>query len=93
MLRFHPSRFIWVLALMLGMWMAGSQAQEYRYQYVSLSSLLPEGYGCFVSSGITNGGRVYGTTYFPSPPSFLCDFAGDFGYPPYVAICMDRRHR
>ena len=76
MLRFHPSRFIWVLALMLGMWMVGSQAQEYRYHYVSLSSLLPEGYGCFNIGSwsfgssnhpkvITNSGRVYGTTYSP----------------------------
>lgn len=64
MLRFHPGRFIWVLALMLGMWMVGSQAQEYRYHYVSLSQAATDQGAIGISPvKITNNGRVYGTVY------------------------------
>jgi hypothetical protein len=84
MLRFHPRRFIWVLALMLGIWMAGSQAQEYRYHYVSLNKLVPKGYACFLSTGeITNSGQVYGTTYSPRP-DYCDDPTAD--NKPYVAV-------
>jgi hypothetical protein len=36
MLRFHPSRFGWILALTLGFWAVVVQAQEFHYRYVSL---------------------------------------------------------
>jgi hypothetical protein len=60
-LRFHPSRFGWILVLTLGLWAVVAQAQEYRYHYVSLDQLpLPSGFDAFFPVAINNSGRVYG---------------------------------
>src|SRR5437867_148202 len=62
MSRFHPSRFVWVLALTLGLWALVAQAQEHRYHYVSLDQApLPSGFTFFFPAAINDSGRVYGT--------------------------------
>lgn len=64
MLCFHPSRFGWILVLVLGLWamVAQAQAQEYRYHYVSLDQVeLPPGFAFFYPNAIQDSGRVYGT--------------------------------
>ena len=54
MLRFHPSRFGWILVLTLGLWAVAVQAQEFRYRYVSLSQVeLPPGFSSFFPSRST----------------------------------------
>src|SRR5438309_9071640 len=78
MLRFHPRRFAWALALTLGLWAVVVQAQEFHYQYVSLDQLpLPPEFTSFAPAAIQNGGRVYGT---------VCDaFCSD----PHIAFYKD----
>ena len=62
MSRFHPSRFVWVLALTLGLSAVVAQAQEHRYHYVSLDQApLPSGFTFFLPAAINDSGRVYGT--------------------------------
>src|SRR5207249_8605874 len=62
MSRFHPSRFVWVLALTLGLWALVAQAREHRYHYVSLDQApLPSGFTFFLPAAINDSGRVYGT--------------------------------
>jgi hypothetical protein len=77
MLRFHPSRFGWILVLTLGSWAVAAQAQEFRYHYVSLLNQveLPPGFtaGFFDPIAINNSGRIYGIAY-------------DDSYTPYVAV-------
>ena len=66
MLRFHPRRFGWVLALTLGLGAVAAQAQEFRYHYVSLRRSqveLPPGFIGFSPIAINNSGRIYGTAY------------------------------
>ena len=64
MLRFHPSRFGWVLVLTLGLWAVAAQAQEFRYHHVSLDEIeLPSGFNFFNPIAINNSGRIYGTAY------------------------------
>lgn len=66
MLRFHPSRFSWILMSTLGLWTVAAQAQEFRYRYVSLDFdqiELPSGFIFFQPTAINNSGRVYGDAY------------------------------
>ena len=64
MTHFHPSRFGWLLVLILGLWAVAAQTQEFRYHYVSLDQAeLPEGVLFFDPKAIDNGGRIYGDAY------------------------------
>jgi hypothetical protein len=63
MLRFHPRRFRWALALTLGLWAVVAQAREYRYHYISLTEVqIPSGFTRFNPTAIDDHGRVYGNT-------------------------------
>lgn len=74
MLRFHRSRFGWILVLALGLWVLVAQAQEYRYHYVSLDQVeLPSGFIFFDPVAINDSGQVYGNAY-------------DNSFTPYVAV-------
>jgi hypothetical protein len=78
MLRFHPSRFGWILALTLGFWAVVVQAQEFHYRYVSLDQLeLPSGFTFFSPAAIHNSGRVYGTVRDDSFSDFHIAFYKD----------------
>jgi hypothetical protein len=72
MLRFHPSRFGWLLVLTLGLWAVAVQAQDYRYRYVSFEGVdLPSGFLSFGAGAIDNSGRVYGSVL--KCPTPTCD--------------------
>lgn len=79
MLRFHLSRFGWILGLTLGCLAAVTQAQEFRYCYVSLDQVeLPPGFDPFFDPiAINNSGRIYGHAF--DDTSFL----------PHVAVYED----
>ena len=78
MMRSRPSRFGWVLVLVLVLWAAlvpVAQAQEPRYRYVSVDQLeLPPGFDFFSSAAINNSGRVYGTAFGCTPDFVSCYF-------------------
>ena len=64
MVRVHPSRFGWVLALTLGLWAVLAQGEEFRYRYVSFDQVeLPAEFTSFSPGpgGLHDSGRVYGT--------------------------------
>jgi hypothetical protein len=64
MLRFHASRFGWILVLTLGLWAVVAQADEFRYHYISLTEVpLPAGFVEFEIRAIKDSGRIYGTAW------------------------------
>lgn len=65
-------RFVWAL-LLLGFLIMPSQAEEFRYRYVSLNQGLPPGFLFFDPAVITDSGNIYGTIY------------DDLTFTPYVA--------
>jgi hypothetical protein len=78
MLRVHPSRVGWVLALTLGLWAMLAQGEEFRYRYVSFDQVeLPSGFTVFSPTGLQDSGRVYGT---------VCD---DLCNDPHIAFYAD----
>ena len=78
MLRVHPSRFSYALALTLGLWAVLAQGEEFRYRYVSFDQVeLPPAFTRFSSVGIHDSGRVYGT---------VCD---DLCNDPHIAFYAD----
>jgi hypothetical protein len=78
MLRFHLSRFGWILVLTLGLSAVAAQAQQFRYRYVSLDQVeLPAGFTLFDPIAINNSGRIYGIAY------------DDLFIDPHVAVYAD----
>lgn len=77
MLRFHPRRFAWLVALVIGLWTAVAQAGDHHYHYISLRAAeLPSGFVAFVPVAINNDGVVFG-------------WARDVSGVPHVAVYAD----
>jgi uncharacterized membrane protein len=74
-----PCCFSWVLALALGLSAMVTQADEFRYRYVSLfQAELPPGLTFFFPAAINDSGRIYGTVNDSNNPDIS-----------YVAVYKD----